>query len=195
MKQVTAFIFILLLAIPEISFAAPSARDIRIMIQQGDTNAVAKLIKANTDFVELQKTGGSSELSALELAAYFDQTDIQKMLIAYQPELIHRYGANALNIACSANRQLFKTIELLVASGVDINAKSKSGETCLFGAAVAVDLEFFKYLLGLGANPTVEVTPHQWLKIKGPISVEEFIVLRFKKHKEMIEHMKPKTGS
>lgn len=178
---------VLLLGAGWVSATEPvSSRDVRRMIQSGDEAAIDQLLKDGVNFIDVQQAGGRSDLSALELAAYFEQTGILKQLLAKQPQLAARYGSKALQLACATNIKNKEIIEALMGAGVDINAKNTSGKNCLYSAAVAADPEFFDYLLTLGADAGVKVSPHEWLHIDADISIERFVAIRLERHQQMM---------
>lgn len=194
MKSI-ALIFCILASVYSLNgVAMPSSKDVQTMIKNGDENAISKLVKEGVDFVEIQKQGGNWSTSVLDVAVYFNRANILKILLNHQPELADIYGEDALVTACATNKQNKTLIKILLNSGVDINAKSKSGKTCLYRAALAADAKFFIYLLGLGANPKIEVTPEKSLHIAGPVSIDDFIYIRLKSYEEMTAHVKKYSG-
>ena len=187
MKRYIGFFFAFLILLPSALSAEPTTRDVRVAIQRGDNQAINTMIKDKVDFIALQNKGNKSDLSALELAIYFRKHDILTKLVSYQPAIVEHFGTNALKLACSTNKQDKAAIELLVTSGVNINTPNSAGQNCLYSAAVAVDVDFFEYLITLGANPKTEITPHKWLNMEGPITVEAFLQIRLKRHQAMLD--------
>ena len=143
-------------------------------IKTGDSASVNTYIKNGCSL----NSPTATAVSTLELALLLNQQDIFTQLVKADKTLVKQHGSNALAAACNINTQNKPAIELLISEGVNINALSSHGYSCLYNAAVVPDAAFFDYLIGLGANPKASVIPDPTYKIERLISVEDFIKLR-----------------
>ncbi|HEY7772882.1 MAG TPA: ankyrin repeat domain-containing protein [Marinagarivorans sp.] len=126
-----------------------------------------------------------TSISALELSLILNKTGIFKQLVKADESLVETHGVNALAAACNINVKNKEAIEMLTAKGVDINTMSANGFSCLYNAAVVPDLEFFNYLITLGANPNAQIVPDPMYKIDHLISVKAFIKRRAEAYQQL----------
>ena len=163
-----------------------TAEEIQSMIRSGDIEAVSRLIQKQIDFVKIQESSANQSTTILDLAVFFGQHQILKLMLNHQSELGARFGSGALVTACASNKQNRELIEILLGAGVDINSRNHAGKTCLYRAALAADAEFFDYLMSLGADPAIEITPDKVLGIEGPLSIQDFVFERQKRYAAMV---------
>jgi ankyrin repeat protein len=167
-------IFFIVLNFSTMSFADCQYDDFIRLIQLGNNEGVKQYIDAGCDV----KASTPSAISALELSLILNRIEIFNQLVNADKKLIELDGVDTLVAACNINIKNKPVIELLVAQGVNINARSINGFSCLYNAAVTPDPDFFNYLLTLGADPEAKVVPDPSYQINRLISVKDFISTR-----------------
>ncbi len=141
---------------------------LQLAIEKGDKAAAEKLIAKGAE-VNAMENGDTM----LQLAALKGQKDIVELLIAK--------GANLKAINTSHNTTMLHyagsrpVAELLVAAGLDINAKSYQG-TPLHKAAERGNADVVEYLISLGADPFVEANGLTALNVASTAEVAQLLV-------------------
>lgn len=156
------------------SFAACQYAELINFIKTGNSEGVASYLSKDCS----ANAPSPTSISALELSLILNKTDIFRQLVKADENLVKTHGVNALAAACNINVKNKVAIEMLAAKGVDINTMSANGFSCLYNAAVVPDIDFFNYLLSIGANPRAKVVPDPIYEIDHLISVEDFIKRR-----------------
>lgn len=173
MKKLT-LVLILLMPISAIAQNQCTYTELLRMITSNNIEGIKTYAKQGCDL----KPADKFSISSLELAVILNREQAVDALIAADAELVKLHGPNALVSACSHEQKNKAAIELLIKKGVDINALSTHHFSCLYNAAVVPDIEFFNYLIGLGADPARPIIPDAIYGAEKQISVADFISQR-----------------
>ena len=175
-------IFISILLITCFSATADNRRDIIDAIRKDDVGFLKALIPTSEDMLIEQS---QDSVDILGYAVSMNAHEIFSEMIKSYPRYVVNNSPTVLSLACASNRKNRKFIEALLGLGVDINTINGSGTNCLYSAVISADLEFFNYLIGLGANPKIKVVPDEVFGYSEPVSIEVFLKNRLKKYQEM----------
>lgn len=182
MKKLTVLIVLSMLSIS--AMASPTVVEVRDAIRNEDLSLIKKMIEEGLDFVGMPK---ENRVSVLDYSVIFNKSQVLELFVESDRKIVEISGDNALVLACAANKRNIEIISYLISVGVDIDAKNRNNQNCLYNAALSADDGFFEFLVKRGANPKTLITPDEIFKIKSPVSVAEFVDLRLGSYQKMRE--------
>lgn len=117
----------------------------------GKMNSVEDSIKQDKMYVNLYSNDGFTPLS---LAAFFDQTEIAKLLLQNGADAnLHATNPSKVNALHSAvAKENFELCKLLIEYGVNVNARQIQNVTALHSAAHRANLKLVQLLVENGAE-------------------------------------------
>ncbi len=116
---------------------------------KGDVISVNALIAAGADVNSETEADWQGESWTALRAAASESLDVVKILISARAK-VRALGSAALRSAASAGK--VEIVELLIASGADVNARNANGETALMKAVASGRVECVKILINAGAE-------------------------------------------
>ncbi len=144
--------------------------------EKSDWARVGTLLKKDADVNAAQADG----MTALHWAAYHDETEIAKRLLAAgaNAKAENRYGVAPLSLACTnGNTELVRS---LLAAGADPNTALRGGETALLTAARTGRVGPVRALLDAGAKVDAKErhgqTALMWAAAEGHAEVVELLI-------------------
>jgi ankyrin repeat protein len=144
--------------------------------EKADWPRVRALLKDKADATAAQVDG----TTALHWAAYHDNTDAAKLLLAAGAKATaeNRYGVTPLALACANGNE--PIVRSLLAAGADANGALRGGETALMTAARTGRVGPVKALLDAGAKVDAKdrkgQTALMWAAAEGHAAVVEVLV-------------------
>ena len=118
----------------------------------GDEHAAGRLVDADPGLVESWSGDG---FTALHLAVFFGHPDMATLLIGHGADVaaVSRNPMTVMPLHSAVAGRDARTVEVLLASGADVNATSHAGFTPLLDAAQNGDRSIVELLLARGADP------------------------------------------
>jgi uncharacterized protein len=127
--------------------------DIFTAAEKGEIERIAELLAADRTLVDRHREDG---WTALHLASYYGHPAAVEVLLANGAD-VHLRSRNSmentpLHAAVAARR--LEVVPVLLAHGIDVNAKQNGGWTALHSAANNGDIKLIELLLASGADPS-----------------------------------------
>ena len=132
MKKAISILFLAILAVTLLSATRPKAKEFIPLIMGGDIDDIKKLIDAGADVNDKFDFGATRDITALVFAVILGQAEICRVLIdaGADVNIISSGGMTLLHQVALSSGDYKETAELLIAKGLDVNAKHTSfGET------------------------------------------------------------------
>ena len=142
--------------------------------EKSDRATIRTLLKQRADVNTPQADG----MTALHWAAYLDDLETAKLLVAANVNATNRYGVTPLSLACQNGNT--PMVKLLLAQGADPNTTLRGGETVLMTAARTGQAGPVQTLLARGAIVDAKErrgqTALMWAAADGHAAVVELLL-------------------
>ncbi|MAX82262.1 MAG: hypothetical protein CL843_19050 [Crocinitomicaceae bacterium] len=152
--------------------------DFQNALRTGDLEISKALLSAHPKWVN---EAGDSGFPPLVLAAYYDHTELVKLLLENNAavDAKDKSGNTALMGACFKGFR--EVVELLLNNGADVNVQNYNGATALTFASTFNQKEIALELLAKGADPTLKdnrgLSPLDHAKMQGLSWAEEVLTV------------------
>lgn len=189
MKKAIAIVFLAFLVVTCLMGTAQKAKEYILPILGGKIDEVKRLIKAGVDVNEKFNWGATHDITALVFAVMLGRAEICKVLIDANADVSIKSsgGMTLLHQAAISSGDYKDVAELLIAKGLDVNAKMKYGETKdatpLHAAAGKGSIKVAEVLIKNGAELDAKVsqnhnTPLHLAAREGHKAVAELLIAK-----------------
>ncbi len=166
MKKAIAIVLLAMLVVTFLMATAQKAKEFINPVLYGDIDEVKRLIKAGVDVNEKFNDGATHDITALVLAVLLGRAEICKVLIdaGANVSIKSSRGMTLLHNVAIPGGDYKDVAELLIAKGLDVNAKIKYGEskdaTPLHVAAGKGNIKVAEVLIKNGAELDAKTSQH-----------------------------------
>ncbi|MDC6389002.1 ankyrin repeat domain-containing protein [Maribacter sp. PR1] len=144
----------------------------------GKIDVVDECLRKNKNLINHHSTDGFTPVS---LAAFFDQTDIAKLLLenGADPGLAAKNPSKVNALHSAVAKENYTLCELLIEKGGDVNSTQMQQVTALHSAIHRGNWEIVQLLIKNGADPSLKMengdTPMAIAKREGFKKIEKFL--------------------
>jgi ankyrin repeat protein len=131
---------------------------LKAAVQSNSLQAITYLVEISKDKLSyINYVDGLNDHTALHYAAARGNGETVRHLITLgaDPTMKDRSGSTPLHFACSLRQNAVDVLKILVHSGVSMNARNESGNTCLHVASYADNGDHVEWLLSHNADPSI----------------------------------------